>query len=626
MTRLTYLRYTLLAVALLCATVGALAAKVELRVSPRGTIGEGERFHIMIVVSDIDEVPAAPASVPGATILYFGHSGSSSSFVSTNGRTSQTFSNTYALTLKADRKGSYTFGPVTVGGVKSNSVSYTIGDAQSPRESYPQPGSNQQGASGVDPTASNAPTFIGKGNEQLFLRANISKTNAYEQEALVYTVKLYTTYNSIKFIGATDAPKFDGFVIEESDNISDHLVMENYQGKEYATAVIARYIIFPQMTGKLKIIGNKYTVSADAEEYYHDPFFSRMTVRRPVQLHVTPNDLTVDIKPLPLPKPANFSGGVGRFNISSDLPTANVISNQAGSITYTITGEGNLKLITLPDLNNIFPSQIEVFSPTTDVKSHVGSSNVSGSVKFDYSFMPLEAGRFDLPAVSLVYFNPSTGEYETAVSRSYTLDVARGSESSKSQASLAFSSALMSDHGELQKHFRPYVFNFLYWLLWFVIPALLLAIVLIMYRKHIAEQSDLIALRSKKAAKMAKRRLRAAGLCLQRKETDRFYDEMLRAVWGYLGDKMRIPVSELNRDNVLQHLQQADIDSDTQSTLLKLLDDCEFAKYSPARAEHDMQAIYDEGIDTLNRLEEGFRAAQRKRNAVSTENDDNMLM
>lgn len=613
-------------IALLCAGVCAFAAKVELRVSPRGTIGEGDRFHIMIVVSDIDEAPAAPSAVPGATILYFGHSGSSSSFVSTNGRTSQSFSNTYALTLKADKKGSYTFGPVTVGGVKSNSVSYTIGDAAAPQQPYPQPGANRQGVTGADPTASNAPTFIGKGNEQLFLRANISKTNAYEQEALVYTVKLYTTYNSIKFIGATDAPKFDGFVIEESDNISDHLVMENYQGKDYATAVIARYIIFPQMTGKLKIIGNKYTVSADAEEYYHDPFFSRMTVRRPVQLHVTPNDLTVDIRPLPLPKPANFSGGVGHFNISSDLPTGNVISNQAGSITYTITGEGNLKLITLPDLNNIFPSQIEVFSPTTDVKSHVGSSNVSGSVKFDYSFMPLEPGRFDLPAVSLVYFNPATGKYETAVSRSYTLDVARGSESSKSQASLAFSSALMSDHGKLQKHFRPYVFSFLYWLLWFIIPALLLAFVLIMYRKHIAEQSDLVALRSKKAAKMAKRRLRAAGLCLQRKETDRFYDEMLRAIWGYLGDKLRIPVSELNRANVQEHLQQADIDSSIRDTLLKLLDDCEFAKYSPAQAQHDMQAIYDEGIETLNKLEEGFRLAQRNRNAGSSEKDEDLFM
>ncbi len=598
--------------------VSMSAAKVELRVSPGGVIGEGERFHIMIVVTDMNETPSAPSSVPGASVMYFGHSGSSSSFVSTNGHTSQTFSNTYALTLKADKKGTYKFGPIVVGGVKSNVVSYTIGDARQPQQQgYPQSGGGSQSqAPGVDPSSLNNPTFIGKGNEQLFLRANISKTKAYEQEALVYTVKLYTTYNSIKFIGATDAPKFDGFVIEESSNISDHLTMETYQGKSYATAVIARYIIFPQMTGNLKIIGNKYTVSADAEEYYHDPFFSQLTVRRPVQLHVTPNDLTVDVKALPLPKPANFSGGVGRFNISSTLPNTNAVSNQAGSISYTITGEGNLKLITLPNLNDVFPPEIEVFSPTTDIKSNVGSNNVSGSVKFDYSFMPLEAGRFTIPAVQLVYFNPSTGQYETASARSYTLDVSRGAESSKSQASMTFSSGLMSYDSPLKKTHTPMIYKWLYWICWFILPLCILVVVLICYRKYLSEQSDLIALRSKKAAKMARRRLRAAGQCLEKKNTSKFYDEMLKAIWGYLGDKLKIPVSELNRANVQQHLEAKSIPSEDVERLIKLLDECEFAKYSPSQGDNDMNVIYDEGINLLNNLEADFKESMRQENML----------
>lgn len=596
---------------------GMSAAKVELRVSPGGVIGEGERFHIMIVVTDINEAPSAPSSVPGASIMYFGHSGSSSSFVSTNGHTSQTFSNTYALTLKADKKGSYKFGPITVGGVKSNIISYTIGDARQPQQ-YPQSGGNNTSqAPGIDPSSLNTPTFIGKGNEQLFLRANISKTTAYEQEALVYTVKLYTTYNSIKFIGATDAPKFDGFVIEESSNISDHLTMETYQGKSYATAVIARYIIFPQMTGNLKIIGNKYTVSADAEEYYHDPFFSQLTVRRPVQLHVTPNDLTVDVKALPLPKPANFSGGVGRFNISSSLPNSNAVSNQAGSISYTITGEGNLKLITLPNLNDIFPPEIEVFSPTTDIKSKVGSSNVSGSVKFDYSFMPLEAGKFTLPAVQLVYFNPATGQYETASARSYTLDVARGSESAKSQASMTFSSGLMDYNAPLKKSHRAMIYTWIYWICLFVLPFIILLVVLICYRRYLSEQSDLIALRSKKAAKMARKRLRSAGRCLETNDSSRFYDEMLKAIWGYLGDKLKIPVSELNRANVQQHLEAKSIPANDVERLIKLLDECEFAKYSPARGSNDMNEIYNEGINLLNMLEADFKESARQENQIS---------
>lgn len=591
---------------LLAGSISLMAAKVELRVAPGpgGVIGEGDMFQIYITVTDISDAPDKPSSVPGASVKYFGHRSSSSSFVSTNGHTSQTFTNVYALTLKAEKKGKYNFGPVTVGGVRSNTVSYTIGAAGQPSRQQP---SSPAGAV-PDQSDPNSPTFIGKGNEQLFLRANVSKTSAYEQEALVYTVKLYTTYNSIKFIGATDAPKFDGFVIEESDNISDQLTLETYQGKSYATAVIARYIIFPQMAGKLKIVGNKYTVSADAEEYYHDPFFSRMTVRRPVQLHVTPNDLSVDVKALPSPRPADFSGGVGRFSISSSLPSDKAVDHQAASVTYTVRGEGNLKYINLPDLNKVYPDELEVFSPTTDFNVKVGASNVSGSVKFDYSFMPMEQGVFEIPEVKLVYFNPSSGRYETATARGYRLEVARGSESEKSQAALAFSSGLMKDNDTLRKVYVPYVYTFSYWLFWYIIPFIVLVVIIILYRKHLAEQSDLIALRSKRAAKMARKRLKKAGMCLTSGKTSRFYDEMLKAIWGYLGDKLKLPTSELNRANVQQLLSDRGISEESQNRVLRLLDDCEFSKYSPAQADSDMKPVYDEGIATLNELEDGFKS------------------
>lgn len=595
------------------AIVAAAAGKVDMKVEmPRQGVGVGDQFRIYITVTDINESPAAPASVPGASVLYFGHRSSSSSFVSTNGRTSQTFTNVYAITLKAEKKGKFNYGPITVGGVKSNAVTYNIGAAGSAAPD-PQSAPQGNGIAGMQPDPnSNSPTFIGKGNEQLFLRANVSKTTAYEQEALVYTVKLYTTYNSIKFIGATDSPKFDGFVIEESSDISDQLTIETYQGKSYATAIIARYIIFPQMPGKLKVTGNKYTVSADAEEYYHDPFFSRLTVRRPVQLHVTPNDLTVNVNPLPQPRPSDFSGGVGRFSISSSLPSSQVVANQAGAVTYTVKGEGNLKYINLPDLNNIYPSEIEVFSPNAEVNTRVGANNVSGSVKFDYSFMPMEPGNFDIPAVKLVYFNPSTGKYETVAAKGFMLKVARGKESSKSQAALAFSSRLMTEVGHLSKNHIPLVYQFVYWL-WFIIPTLALLVVVFLYRKHLAEQADIVSLKSKRAAKMARKRLRTAGSCMADGRTTQFYDEMLKALWGYLGDKLKLPISELNRANVQGLLEESYVPEPTRDKLLELLDHCEFAKYSPQRADADMKPVYEEGISTLNELEEGFKAGRLKK-------------
>lgn len=613
-----------------------MAAKsVELRVdraSRSDMIEVGQKFYIKVIVTDIQEAPSAPQNVPGAKLQYFGHQSSSSSFTSINGQTSQKIVNIYAMTLKAEKKGTFTFGPVTVGGVRSNTVSYKIVEAGTAPQNM-SPGQNPGSRQGGDPTdpmvagsqTPQGPTFIGKGNDQLFLRANVSKTTAYEQEALVYTVKLYTTYGTIKFIGATDAPKFDGFVIEESPSVSNQLSYETYQGRTYATAIIARYIIFPQMAGQLKIIGNKYTVSTDAEEYYHDPFFSQLTVRRPIQLNVTPNDLTVNVKSLPSPRPANFSGGVGKFNISSSLPSADAVVNQAGSVSYLVTGEGNLKYVHLPDLNALYPDEIEVFSPTTDVKTVVGSTNVSGSVNFDYSFMPMEAGSFTLPPVELVYFNPATGKYETSVSRGYTLNVQRGAESAKSQAAQVYNTRLLPVELPSGVAYRPAVKSFLFWL-WYIIPVVLLCIALIWRRRYLDIHADIEGLRSRRAGKMARKRLNKAMLCIRNKNEDGFYDEMLKAIWGYLADKLKLPTSELNRENVSQILSGRGIPEGSVGTLLTLLDECEFAKYSPASARKPMQNIYDEGTSVLNDLEAGFvMAAKSKNDTPKTDDNDETI-
>lgn len=309
-------KHILLLMMLMLFAMASEAATVRLDVqSGRGrrVIGVGDLFYITYEVSNSEQAPEKPASVPGGKVMYFDRTGQSSSFTSVNGKTTQSYSYTYTLTVRAQTEGSYTFGPVTVDGVKSNTVSYTIGAAAA---ATTPGGSNQQQQSSSDPTRHNSadgPKFIGKGDGNLYLKASVNKTTAYEQEALVYTVKLYTTYDAIKFIGATAAPKFEGFVVEESKDVSNQLDYETVGGKTYATAIIARYIIFPQMEGQLKVLGNTYTVSVDEREYYHDPFWGSMSVAKPLQLNVTPNDLTINVKSLPAPQPANFSGGVGKF-------------------------------------------------------------------------------------------------------------------------------------------------------------------------------------------------------------------------------------------------------------------------------------------------------------------------
>lgn len=602
-------RYIMTLLMSLACGIFAWGASVHLSVQNgrgRGVIGVGDIFYISYEISNIETAPQKPSSVPGAKILYFDRTGQSSSFTSVNGKTTQSYSYTYTLTLRAQKEGSYSFGPVNVGGTASNTVSYTIGKAAQPGANVPGQGSRSQ-----DPDRHNSadgPKFIGKGDGNLFLKADISRSSAYEQEALVYTVKLYTTYDAIKFIGATSAPKFEGFVVEESKDVSTSLNYETYNGKTYATAVIARYIIFPQMQGQLKVIGNTYTVSVDEREYYHDPIWGNMSVATPLQLNVTPNDLTVDVKPLPQPQPANFSGGVGKFSISSSLPSQKFMSNQAAAVVYTVTGTGNLKYVKLPDLNALYPAQLEVYSPTPEVNATVGSSNVSGTARFDYSFMPLEAGTFTIPDVELVYFDPQSGKYETSIASGYTINVGKGKGSEKSQTRgrLSFNPDLMAADGRLSFTHTPYIRTFGYWL-FYLIPMLIIVGAVVYYRAWLKANSDLMAVKSRKANKMARMRLRKAAECIRKNDTEHFYDEMLAALWGYLGDKLKMPTSELIRENVSQTLAMRGIGEEVTARTIALIDECEFAKYAPSQGKTGMDKVYEEGVEVIKDLEDSFK-------------------
>ena len=590
-------------ISLFCFIV-ADAAKVSMQVEmPRGKrgIGVGDTFWISVKLTDIDSKLSQPSNVPGAKLVYFSQTGRSSQSTIVNGNFSHTTSVTYTMTLKAEKEGNFKFGPLTVDGIKSNTVSYSIGKKDT---SLSQSG----GQSSSSQDDQNGPKFIGKGDDKLFLRANVSKTSAFEQEALVYTIKLYSSYAGVKFAGATSAPTFDGFVIEESKINTIQMDYETYNGKTYATAEIARYIIFPQTTGDLKVLGNTYTISVNSQEYYKDPDWGHLTINRPVNLNVKPNDLIVKVKPLPSPRPANFSGGVGEFEIKSELQNSKLKTNHAASIVYSISGSGNLKYLKLPDLNNIFPSQLEVYSPSVKENISVNSNNTEGDISFDYSFMPLEEGEYAIPSVELVYFNPSTGKYETKQAKGYNVEVTKGEVSSKSQKKdrLVYNTKL-EDVGVNKSSTKLIVDSLSYWL-WYIVPILLLIIAISIYRRRINDLADIDLLKSKKANKVARKRLKKAEICLRAKDVDKFYDEILSAMWGYIGDKLRIPISDLNRENVRQKLGDAGVNSEDLDSLISLIDECEFAKYSSSLGQISMDNVYMHACDVINKLDNSLKS------------------
>lgn len=600
-----------------------LASGASLKIStnaPQGGVEVGRTFNIIIEANnlpgdlDISQMP------PGVKLVYK-ISNNTSGERKVNGHVTTSSTTNLILTFKAQTPGTYRYGPVRIGGVSSNTISYKIvpqgeggtdGGNASPDPNDPQNFNPNQG-----------PLFIGKGNEEMFLRAQVNKTSVYEQEAIEYTVKLYTSYDVIKFMGAAAAPKFEGFVIEESDVNPVTFSEEVYNGKRFHTAIIARYIIFPQKAGRLKVLGNTYTVSTDTKQYYHDPYFQTMVARYPIQLNVTPNDIEVNVKALPTPVPDNFIGGVGQFRISSSMPKRNLATNTPASLVYTIEGTGNIKYLKFPELNGLFPSSLEIYSPENTVDAKVSGANVSGSSKFDFSIVPRETGRLTIPSITLTYFDPSDGQYKTLKTEAYSIDVSMGQSSSRSQQALTFSDKLLPVGKPSLKIREPYVFSILYWL-WFVIPVVIFILALGYYRKYLKDHEDITILRSKRANKMALKRLARAYQCIKDKKEEQFYDEMLAALWGYIGDKLKMPTSELNRSNVGEEFKKHGVKESTFMPIINLIDECEYAKYTPVERDANMRQLYYQAVDSLAKVENEYEEETGTKDNDTDDSDDNL--
>lgn len=601
--------------------IGTLSSNAAIRLGIRsnpGGIGVGDKFQITVTFTNENAATPSITKVPGAKVLYppvVSRQAESTTVI--NGNMTRRSEVEYTITLRATEKGNFTFGPLAVGKTRSNVLHYSIGGAGSANGQATAPhSSQQQGASSnsgaqqaTSQQQSNGPRYVGKGNQNLFMVASISKSTAYQQEALVYTVKLYSTYDRIHFLGATEAPKFEGFVLEESKDVSSGLHFEEYKGKSYASAVIARYVIFPQMDGELKVKGNRYTVTVESRQNYIDPFFGPMSYGQPVQLSVQPNDLTVKVLPLPTPKPANFSGGVGKFTIKSILKGNKFYTNQAAPIEYIVSGSGNIKYVTMPDLSLIFPKELEIYTPNPTVNAAVNGGTVSGNVVFDYSFMPQREGNFSIPAVDFVYFNPNTGRYETATAKGYNITVLRGSGSSKSQTKekAVFNSRLMEvNMDKLSKKQHFFAGTFGYWL-FYILPVVALVVFYFWRRAYIKANADIISVKSRKANKMAVRRLRKASACMKRNDSQKFYDEILKALWGYAADKLKIPGSELTRDNIQEKLAARGVSEKASEDFIAIIDDCEFAKYAPTEMSGKMEQIYDRAYNSINEINASFK-------------------
>ena len=598
------LRKLIFTLAVLAISVVANAADVSFSVDYPRQVVQGNKFQISFSLRNAEGNGFKAPEVGGCKLLYGPSKSSSYSSQWVNGVSSSSSSEEYTMVYRADQAGKYTVGSATVsvGGKQYSTKPFTIEILPPDRSAQ---SSSNRGSQSVQIDNANTQT-AGKqvSSKDLFVRIILSKSNVYEQEAVVCTIKLYTKYQISQFI-ANIQPSYNGFLIEElpvSPNLNE---IEHVNGENYMVAELKKCILFPQQSGKLTITSGTYDVTVVQYEQFRTPFG---IMRQPVekQLQVKSNTSSVNILPLPEPKPASFNGAVGNFTVSTEIKPQVLKTYEAATYSYIIRGSGNIKYLKSPTIG--FPSQFDVYDPQNNINAKPSGSTVSGTVTIDYTFIPQFVGKYEIPGTEFTYFNPATRKYETLTTQKYDLTVAKGSgaasQAPKGGIEQKNRDILHIKTGDLhlkQEHSYA-VEGFGYWL-WYIVPLLLLAAVLFYYRKALKARSDMQLMRTKRANKVAQKRLRAAKQWMRAGDKNKFYAEVLTALWGYLSDKIQIPVSELNKENISAELTNYGATDEVIAAVIEVLNNCEFAQYAPELSGNDMESIYSAAADAMDKLE-----------------------
>ena len=591
----------------------AAQAAVSFTVQAPRQVNEGSKFNVTFVLKNAEGSGFVAPDIPGATKIYGPALSTSYSQSWVNGKSSSSSSQEYTMIYKANRQGRLSVGAasVDVNGRRMTTKPFTIEVLPPDRAANSRPQSLQEeqrqherrGVQYDDPITQSADKAV-TGND-IFVRIEMSKPRVFEQQAVVCTIKLYTKYQGSQFI-PTLQPSFDGFLIEEIPMQPSLNNVETLNGQQYMVAVLKKCILYPQQSGKLTITSGNYDVNVVQYENYRTIFG---TLSQPVEkkLVVKSNTATVNILPLPEPKPADFSGAVGRFTVATSISPTPLKTYAAATYSYVITGTGNLKYIKAPEV--AFPKQMDVYDPKTNVKVNPGAGDMSGSVQIDYPFIPQFAGEFTIPASQFTFFNPETERYESVPIPEQPLKVAKGEGAPSNHYRLQNMDIRHLHQGDLSlsKTRTFLVENWGYWM-GYMIPMLLMAALLVYYRKQLRERADVRLMRTKRASKVAQRRLKQARASMARGDRTAFYADLLSAMWGYLSDKLSIPVSELDKENIQAELAQYGVDDQLQQDTLDILDKCEFAQYAPELASSDMAPVLDDAASLIDRLENVKRA------------------
>lgn len=566
-------------------------------------VAVGEQFQLRYVVNTTDVKNFHMGNVPDAFDVLMGPSTSTQqSFSFVNGHASQQSSVTYTYVLMANKNGTFVI-PSAKGTVAGNNISSSALKITVSGKAQQGGGGNQyqqQQARRVDRAGARI------SGQDLFLRVSANKRKVYEQEPILLTYKVYTQVELTALEGKM--PDLKGFHTQEiplPQQKTFHI--ERVNGKPYNCVTWSEYVMFPQMTGKLTIPSLTFKGIVMQQNPNVDPFeafFNGGSGYIEVKKDFTAPSVDIEVMPLPA-KPAGFSGGVGHFTITSSIDKNKVKAGDPVNVRVVVSGVGNMKLLKQPELN--VPKDFEKYDAKVTDKTKLTTDGVTGSMIYDILVVPRNMGNYDIPGIKFIYFDTQTNKYQTLTTQPFNIEVEKGNGNGSSSYS-QYNDNDIHDimFGETNRQ-HPQLTFFGSKVYHGVIASIFAAFVVlfIIFRKRALEFRDVIAMRSKNANKVATKRLRKANKFMKANKKDDFYDEVLRALWGYVSDKLAMPSEQLSRDNISETLTQRGTPEETIKSFITALDECEYARYAPGDTMGNMQHTYQlasEAITNIDKL------------------------
>lgn len=598
------------------------AQNISFNASGPSVIGVGEHFEIRFQINSDDVSAFTPPSINGFDVLAGPRTSRSISNSVINGKVTSNSSTTLTYVLQGNKEGTF-----NIGGAKINAKgnTYTSNALKIKVQKNPTQAQRSQPQNRQTQAQQTQKPITVLDNKALFIKAFANKSQAFIGEEVIITYKLYTLV-PISEYQINQMPINKGFWIEEIDMSNDPTITnESVEGRNYQVATLRKVIAYPQQSGKLIIPPLDIDVVAHIasrtqrrvstgdpffDSFFNDPFFQNMGQigYDKVKKSIKSNSISINVNDLPKTN-SSFSGGVGSFNITASAEPLSCKTNEAITLRYTITGNGNLSLIDKIDLK--IPDDFESYDPTIDDRINKTQSGLSGSRTFEYILIPRVQGEFKIPKVEFTYFDIKTKQYKTILTEEFALKIAKGKDEMTGLAEQITEREkyLKRDieHISTKKirflspnnlnYYKPFLL-----ILFILIP--ILTIAYIIYKNTTNRKNkDITYVKYKKATKIALQRLKKAKLYLANEEKDNFYTEVAQATWNYLSDRFKIVRMDLSFDNIKEVLSKRNIKEETINNLISLLNNCEYVRFSSGEELSKMDKLYEQAINSLSDIE-----------------------